>query len=114
MDEMSEGEYQALDQGPCPEDIWVTRDKRVILISAMADSHLLNTIRFLRRRTVVYQMSELSRMGCYIANASDGAADACESEAFRIMQLDGDEYLRYRFGCFRVMLAEARMRGLTI
>jgi len=117
--EMSEGEYEELLGGSpwksadaC--DVWITRDHRVIAITAMADSHLMNTIRFLRRNQIKYQMAELSRMGRYIANAPDGAADACESEAFGIMKLDGDEYLMHRFQCFRSMMAEVHRRGLTL
>lgn len=114
--EMSEGAYQAMqdDLTPDPAQVWRSKDGREIPIVEMEDRHLINTIRFLRRNVLRYQCAQFSAMGSYVAQAPDGAADCCESEANQLMDLSDDDYLAHRFPSFKTMLAEASRRKLEL
>lgn len=61
---------------------WKTRDGREIALREMADSHLQNTVRFLRRRGWVHTC-ELASMWAYSRDAGEFAALAVEQEADR-------------------------------
>ncbi len=115
---MSEAEYQEtffdLEIERPGVDEWATRDGRVIPIVHMSDSHLLNTIRFLRRNVFTYQLVIMRRMSNYIMGAPEHAADACEAEAVRLMDMTDDEFLIYRFPQFRNLISEAAKRKLSI
>lgn len=48
--------------------IWTTKDNRRIPIPMMTDSHLLNTIAFLRRRVEVYRKMAIAQIALDITN----------------------------------------------
>ena len=114
---MSEGKYIEMmgiigDLGR--DQVWITKDGRVLEVLSMTDAHLLNTIRFLRRNVMHYQIADFKERDRYIQQAPDGASMACEAETVRLMDLSDDEYLGMRFPAFVTMLDVASRRGLKI
>lgn len=67
------------DPQDCPKGYWATREGSLVRITAMSDSHLLNSIAWMERtyKRRVRRM-EWQMMG-YQRNAPDGAYDAVES-----------------------------------
>lgn len=91
---------------------WKTSNGRLIKVSEMEDTHLVNTIKLLRRNAQKLILQELAQMANYINNAPDGAAMAAMSEADRIIEMTDDEYLSHRLPAFDALLLEAVNRGL--
>ncbi len=86
-------------------ETWITADGRRIQVHDMELSHLIRTIRLLRRREPLIRMLYLMRMARYIADAPDGAAMACESEANQVCRMSNDEFLTMVSPPFRRMLS---------
>lgn len=106
--------YMDYDECHFADPVWRTKDGRVILIREMDDSHLLNTIRFLRRNVTRYQLETLEPMFHYAADAPDGAAMAVEMEIAHISDMSDDDFLAARFPVFVDMLAQVKGRGLKV
>lgn len=96
------------------KDAWLTRDKRWITISKMTDEHLINTIKLLRRRASFLQIGLLSKIGRYMIEAPDGAADAAEIEASRIIAMNDEEFLAYHIPAYLSLIEEAAKRSLKL
>lgn len=85
----------------------------------MDDEHLVNTIRWLRRRNWAARfhisLRRAMRALSYAATAPDGAADAAHDYANGVMTEAGrDEILAEKLPVFGALLAEAENRGLDI
>jgi hypothetical protein len=108
----SEGEYQAsLVDPPAPpprsgaqQRIWTTKDGRKMFVGEMEDSHLVNTLRMLRRKFVT--VDEFLIACAYASSPMTGemAAMAVEQEiaTMQIMPLIFDD-----------LVTEAERRGLA-
>lgn len=110
------------------ELVWTTKDKRRIPIPQMADSHLLNTIAFLRRRVAdVYKPKHIrallrgavrfslhTHMFEFPANREKVVYEAITDEGKRIFQLSDDDYLREFLPQFQQMYQEAYKRKLLL
>jgi hypothetical protein len=67
-----------------PEDFWVTRDRRRVLITKMDDPHLMNTIRYLGRRGYEQHTAVLA-----------GKATEIEKVEAKLVRIDALTYARY-------------------
>lgn len=96
---------------------WTTRDGREVRIADMKDSHLLNTIAFLRRRNRAAvrrrALRDALRAGSYASTAPDGAADAALEHASSALRGDFDDrILEEEMPVFTALLDEVYHRGL--
>ena len=103
-------------------DAWTTRDGRNVNVSDMTDSHLINTIRMLRKNAPSLAYRLLRDMDRYAASAPDGAADcvAMESDLLfdRLLEMyrsvdARDKYLSNSIPQWGDLLREAERRGLN-
>ena len=96
---------------------WTTRDSVVIPIREMEDSHLVNTIRYLRRTHSARAESWAYSAGDYAAGAADIASMHAESAAISLYALSedtSDAAVAFLEPRFTVMLREARRRKLVV
>lgn len=94
------------------ETTWTTRDGRIIPIRDMTDSHLRNTLAFLRRNVEHYRNAEAMRAWAYAEYAPDGAADAAEQSAYCVLEvMDDDEVLSECVSAYPALVTEAQRRG---
>lgn len=95
------------------ETTWTTRDGRTIPIRDMSDSHLRNTLAFLRRNVEHYRNVEAMRAWAYAEYAPDGAADAAEQAAYDVLDvMEDDEVLSMCVPEYTALVKEAQRRGL--
>jgi hypothetical protein len=80
----------------------------------MADRHLVNAIRFLRRNALGWMMGQLEDMDRYIADAPDMASMAVEEEAGRLAEMTDEEYLSAHVPTYDALLKEAARRKLEL
>ena len=109
---------------------WTTSEGVTLRISEMADSHLLNTIRYLRRTHRARCWSLAMSAGRYAMSAPDGAAEAamqaeeellalseppyCMDEPFGRGAQTLDEAVAELEPRHTTMLREAKRRGLVV
>lgn len=98
-------------------NVWTTREGHRVRIRDMEDSHLVNTVRFIRRRNRArrFWLSTRAalRAASYAATAPDGAADAAYGSIAYYETEAGKDYLfGERYPIFEKLLAEAARRGL--
>lgn len=101
----SEGEYQASLAGPPPrtDPVWTKRDGTTVRIADMDDSHLVNTLRMLRRKFVTPR--EFLAACRYAQTAPDGAQMAVEQEIANMQVMPQETW--------NALVSEAAHRGLT-
>jgi hypothetical protein len=89
---------------------WVTRNGRNIAVSDMAERHLRNTIRFLRRHSDYLVIRYLKDTAGARSNPSEHATDAFDHEA--MIAADGTNHDRCMFAYdkYRALYAEAQQR----
>lgn len=109
-----------------PKDqIWTTRDGRRIAVPNMSDSHLINTIQFLRRRAAGYKRKvalQFIMHASFLAMMFDHVPDRVMDEITEdnakkvdeLSKLDDDEFLSRIFKIFKVLLQEAYKRKLLV
>lgn len=91
-------------------NVWITIDNRKIPIERMSTKHLENTIRFLRKRALPMRLQLLKRMSRYIADAPNGAAQACDAEADTIIEMSDDEFLSVYVPQWKPLVREVARR----
>ena len=93
--------------------VWVTREGECVKVSEMSDSHLLNTIRYLRRKAESQLVRSAYRLGIYLEDdPPDGAYWAAQAAEDELLNMEPDDVLREDCPTFPAMLAEAKKRGL--
>lgn len=98
---------------------WKTREGREIEIKDLDDFHLVNIISLLRRKgkplAVAASWKWAFKALSYASTAPDGAAEAAEEEASRLLNHQClDEMLSMELPIFGFLLAEAENRGLPL
>lgn len=95
--------------------IWVTKDGKRVKVRDMTDSHLVNTIRYLRRTTSEWKQEyELALYGG-LAMLSGEMATYCATQSIEQFEaMSVDEYLEESCPTYPAMLREAEKRGLKI
>ena len=94
---------------------WVTKDGRAIPIVQMEDTHLANTIAFLRRRA--WGMKEMCiAQGLRAACAMPGemATMAIESDIQHLEEMEDEEFLEETVPQWENLLKEASKRNLEV
>ena len=93
------------------ETTWTTRDGRTISIRDMTDSHLRNTLAFLRRNVEQYRNSFALRAMAYAEYAPDEAADAAEQAAYCVLDVMEDDEVLQCVPAYPALVKEAQRRG---
>lgn len=98
---------------------WTTREGVSLKIVDMEDGHLVNTVRYLRRRyfdQVFFEALSLSaKAESYAATAPEGASYAAEGYAKSIMETEGlDIILGEEMPVYLDLLQEVKRRKLEI
>lgn len=105
--------------------IWTTKDGRRIALPNMSDSHLINTIFFIRRRTRQYRMQIATKILLNTLTAAtlfdfvpndvlDELSESSMMEIDKLKALPDEDFLRQAFPIYSKMLEEAYRRKLTI
>jgi hypothetical protein len=95
-------------RGPT-KTIWQTRNGKRIPVRKMSDSHIINTIRMLRRNTEAAKWcTPFPSFGGEMAQAE------AENEFFSLMETDVDDILTTECITFDALLTEAEHRKLEI
>lgn len=94
--------------------IWVTREGERIPVRKMTDSHLVNTIRYLRRAGAT-EKAEGERAGYSVLGMLQGemAIDSVERDLSYLESQTVDEYLSETRPTFEALLTEAERRGIA-
>jgi hypothetical protein len=92
--------------------VWKTREGKEIEIKNMTDSHLMNTIKFLRRNANANMAKEIA--SAYSAASlmqGEMAIDAIERDIRIMEETSPDEYLQ-EFPIYNALIKEAEKRNL--
>lgn len=93
---------------------WVTKDGERIPVREMSDSHLVNTIQYLRRNAQIQLMESTLAIGQYLSDdPPDGAWLAATAAEHDLNGMDADEFALEAYPTFAAMLKEAEQRGLA-
>jgi hypothetical protein len=90
--------------------VWVTQDGRELLPCDMADDHLVNTIRYVRRRVEAYRLKVAMTYGHGLVG--EHAQEAAEKELDFLLDLEDEWFLESCFPVWTELKSEARRRGL--
>jgi len=95
---------------------WRTKDGREIAVRDLEDAHLLNVIRFLRRRAGVIQFMEVTELAVSMAATLHGemSLHRAEQEVEALGEQDPEEYLLENRPDYVAMLNEAKRRRLAV
>lgn len=99
---------------------WVSRDGRVTPIREMADGHLVNTVRMIRRKTDRFAtqvaLEELGRMAVFAGpEPSDGVLDGLNDLLERWSDRDNlDQIIAERVPVFAALLCELHRRKIKL
>ena len=110
---------------PDPKTTWTTADKQVLQVEDMTDSHLVNAIRFIRRKWTVdacrhhiaARVRFLHRLGdCGSVDVTDWFPNPFDDEIADLSDLSNagehEAMLHWVVPPYRAMLAQAEKRGL--
>lgn len=93
--------------------VWTMKNGQEIAIKDMGDSHLLNTIRLVRRYYGREMLANALAADSYAVDAPDGASMAAQSEAnYAFEEADEQEDIGRHIPVFRCLLAELKRRKL--
>lgn len=107
------------------EQIWTTKDGRKIAVPNMTDSHLLNTIDYLRRRAKKYKnqilaqfllngIAHLSMFDHVPDDVIEGASDEWAKEADKLSKKPIEEFVGKVWPIYNIMYREAYKRKLIV
>lgn len=92
---------------------WVTKDGERIPVREMNDSHLVNTIQYLRRIAQIQLIESTLAIGQYLSDdPPDGAWLAVIAAEHDLNDMNADEFALEAYPTFAAMLKEAEQRGL--
>lgn len=122
-DDMSEGEYQyqqamcdaaGEENRPKPtRTTWVTREGQCIHVKMMTDTHIINTIRFLRKWASAARPKLAMEVDRFASiTGGEMAAIAASEEAERLYSMDDDDFIEMQIPTWEKLLAEAKKRKL--
>lgn len=94
------------------DNTWTTREGVTIAIKEMTDSHLINTIKYIRRNTPKAMHLEALSMLAYASDAPEGAAYYAELGAMELLENDDIELYLENHGKYQRLLKEARRRKI--
>lgn len=93
--------------------IWITNDGRKINIKDLEDSHLMNIIKYLRKREAYFK-DQAFMSGNMLAMTLQGemAIATIENDLARLDDMDEEEFLSTYIPCYTTLLKEAIKRKL--
>lgn len=95
--------------------VWTTRDGRKVRLCDMADSHLLNTIKYLKKRTEARLAAEIALGYRVLCGLQGEMAQLCvEQDLDRLESEDPESFLLEHFPLYEKLLLEAERRKLPI
>lgn len=95
------------------QDYWTTQDGRVLYPKDFEDSHLINTLKFIKRRAPAYKYHhELATLTAWQPQG-DGACMALEAESIRLERMPVDRWLEYYCNIYNLLVEESNKRGLN-
>lgn len=91
--------------------IWTTKDGQRIRICDMTDEHLLNAIRFFRRKGAAYKEASVA-VGYRVLSSLQGemATFFCEQDIARLEETSLEDFIISQIPQFEKLLAEAERR----
>ena len=95
--------------------VWKTAKGELIKVSEMTTSHLLNTIRFLRRKGEIGRYQEINAAwSCYSMLQGEIATYYAERDIQALEDEDVDDWLMRNEPSFEAMLEEAGNRKVSV
>lgn len=98
-------------EGEDKSKIWTTKEGREIPIEKLADSHLINIIKHLRRNATFGLEKVRMNPPCFQGEMAQYYA---EQEWEIALGMDAEEFLEYTVPQYEYLLEELRLRGLEV
>ena len=100
-------------QPKASKNVWVTREGQRVRVQDLSDSHLSNTIQFLRRRVTTFRINYALRADQAIASLNgEQARYSIEDGAAYTLSLQDDDFLAEVIPTWASLLKEADRRKL--